>query len=249
MRNGDLQTFCSVVSIRSEGFSSRFLMEWVPAFFDFVGCVSSSSSFLSRLSLLPLPCNSSATWTNRFLSMWCGESADPGYDVIWALATLDVIDPATEERAVRVSAKHIYRKGLTLCTCHTQIHRHFFLWMLFILVVEKSQQKYLSEFKFSQHEQECLLTFSLNTWCVRVTLVVSIVGALVSREDRLAVWTIPCSCIVWAIGVKQELWDVGPSVDDQVVSLSDDGTTIIIDFFSFLFFLPPFNLSHSPLAF
>jgi hypothetical protein len=28
----------------------------------------------------------------------------------------------------------------------------------------------------------------------------------------------------------------GPSVDDQAVSLSDDGTTIIIDFFSFLFF-------------
>ena len=28
-----------------------------------------------------------------------------------------------------------------------------------------------------------------------------------------------------------------PSVDDQAVSLSDDGTTIIIDFFSFLFFL------------
>ena len=25
----------------------------------------------------------------------------------------------------------------------------------------------------------------------------------------------------------------GPSVDDQAVSLSDDGTTIIIDFFSF----------------
>ena len=40
----------------------------------------------------------------------------------------------------------------------------------------------------------------------------------------------------------------GPSVDDQAVSLSDDGTTIIIDFFSFLF-LPPFNSSHSPLAF
>ena len=31
-----------------------------------------------------------------------------------------------------------------------------------------------------------------------------------------------------------------PSVDDQAVSVSDDGTTIIIDFFSFfLFFLPP----------
>ena len=29
----------------------------------------------------------------------------------------------------------------------------------------------------------------------------------------------------------------GPSVDDQAVSLSDDGTTIIIDFFSFLFSL------------
>ena len=29
---------------------------------------------------------------------------------------------------------------------------------------------------------------------------------------------------------------IGPSVDDQAVSLSDDGTTIIIDFFSFLFF-------------
>ena len=28
----------------------------------------------------------------------------------------------------------------------------------------------------------------------------------------------------------------GPSVDDQAVSLSDDGTTIIIDFFSFRFF-------------
>ena len=50
---------------------------------------------------------------------------------------------------------------------------------------------------------------------------------------------------------------IGPSVDDQAVSLSDDGTTIIIDFslsllflFSlFSFFLPPFNSSHSPLAF
>ena len=32
--------------------------------------------------------------------------------------------------------------------------------------------------------------------------------------------------------------NIGPSVDDQAVSLSDDGTTIIIDFFSsFLFFL------------
>ena len=45
----------------------------------------------------------------------------------------------------------------------------------------------------------------------------------------------------------------GPSVDDQAVSLSDDGTTIIIDFLSLfffsLFFLPPFNSSHSPLAF
>ena len=29
--------------------------------------------------------------------------------------------------------------------------------------------------------------------------------------------------------------EIGPSVDDQAVSLSDDGTTIIIDFFSFLF--------------
>ena len=29
---------------------------------------------------------------------------------------------------------------------------------------------------------------------------------------------------------------IGPSVDDQAVSLSDDGTTIIINFFSFLFF-------------
>ena len=27
-------------------------------------------------------------------------------------------------------------------------------------------------------------------------------------------------------------YDIGPSVDDQAVSLSDDGTTIIIDFFS-----------------
>ena len=44
---------------------------------------------------------------------------------------------------------------------------------------------------------------------------------------------------------------VGPSVDDQAVSLSDDGTTIIIDFFSSfsLLLLPPFNSSHSPLAF
>ena len=31
----------------------------------------------------------------------------------------------------------------------------------------------------------------------------------------------------------------GPSVDDQVVSLSDDGTTIIIDFFSLFFLLLP----------
>ena len=35
-----------------------------------------------------------------------------------------------------------------------------------------------------------------------------------------------------------DLWsllfnNIGPSVDDQAVSLSDDGTTIIIDFFSF----------------
>ena len=29
---------------------------------------------------------------------------------------------------------------------------------------------------------------------------------------------------------------IGPSVEDQAVSLSDDGTTIIIDFFSFLFY-------------
>jgi hypothetical protein len=47
--------------------------------------------------------------------------------------------------------------------------------------------------------------------------------------------------------------NLGPSVDDQAVSLSDDGTTIIIDFFSLFFlssfFLPPFNSSHSPLAF
>ena len=28
------------------------------------------------------------------------------------------------------------------------------------------------------------------------------------------------------------VFTVGPSVDDQAVSLSDDGTTIIIDFFS-----------------
>ena len=51
---------------------------------------------------------------------------------------------------------------------------------------------------------------------------------------------------------EKYLGDIGPSVDDQAVSLSDDGTTIIIDFFSFLFFslfLPPFNSSHSPLAF
>ena len=41
----------------------------------------------------------------------------------------------------------------------------------------------------------------------------------------------------------------GPSVDDQAVSLSDDGTTIIIDFFSSFSLLPPFNSSHSPLAF
>ena len=47
----------------------------------------------------------------------------------------------------------------------------------------------------------------------------------------------------------REIFIVGPSVDDQAVSLSDDGTTKIIDFFSFLFFLPPFNSSHSPLAF
>ena len=30
--------------------------------------------------------------------------------------------------------------------------------------------------------------------------------------------------------------EIGPSVDDQAVSLSDDGTTIIIDFFSLFFF-------------
>ena len=35
---------------------------------------------------------------------------------------------------------------------------------------------------------------------------------------------------------------IGPSVDDQAVSLSDDGTTIIIDFFS-LFFLSFFLFS------
>ena len=29
-----------------------------------------------------------------------------------------------------------------------------------------------------------------------------------------------------------EMLDFGPSVDDQAVSLSDDGTTIIIDFWS-----------------
>ena len=36
---------------------------------------------------------------------------------------------------------------------------------------------------------------------------------------------------------------IGPSIDDQAVSLSDDGTTIIIDFFSFLFSLFSFFLS------
>ena len=64
--------------------------------------------------------------------------------------------------------------------------------------------------------------------------------------------------VVWYTSVKllQLLLDlltqfIGPSVDDQAVSLSDDGTTIIIDFFSFslFLFLPPFNSSHSPLAF
>ena len=39
----------------------------------------------------------------------------------------------------------------------------------------------------------------------------------------------------------------GPSVDDQAVSLSDDGTTIIIDFFSFLF-LPPLLKSQKGLS-
>ena len=42
---------------------------------------------------------------------------------------------------------------------------------------------------------------------------------------------------------------VGPSVDDQAVSLSDNGTTIIIDFFSFLFFfLPPLLKSQKGLS-
>ena len=52
--------------------------------------------------------------------------------------------------------------------------------------------------------------------------------------------------------VSEILKTIGPSVDEQAVSLSDDGTTIIIDFFSFsllFLFLPPFNSSHSPLAF
>ena len=38
----------------------------------------------------------------------------------------------------------------------------------------------------------------------------------------------------------------GPSVDDQAVSLSDDGTTIIIDFFSFLFLFSFLFFSLSP---
>ena len=60
------------------------------------------------------------------------------------------------------------------------------------------------------------------------------------------------SCLKDADGARtrSDQFNIGPSVDDQAVSLSDDGTTIIIDFFSFLFsLLPPFNSSHSPLAF
>ena len=37
----------------------------------------------------------------------------------------------------------------------------------------------------------------------------------------------------------------GPSVDDQAVSLSDDGTTIIIDFFSLFFLSFLFFYRHS----
>ena len=63
-------------------------------------------------------------------------------------------------------------------------------------------------------------------------------------------------CMLQAYVVATISGIIGPSVDDQAVSLSDDGTTIIIDFFSFslsfflsFLFLPPFNSSHSPLAF
>ena len=38
-----------------------------------------------------------------------------------------------------------------------------------------------------------------------------------------------------AAGINEGGHYFGPSVDDQAVSLSDDGTTIIIDFFSFFF--------------
>ena len=45
------------------------------------------------------------------------------------------------------------------------------------------------------------------------------------------------------IAMRGLKWDCfGPSVDDQAVRLSDDGTTIIIDFFSFFSLLSPPSL-------
>ena len=47
------------------------------------------------------------------------------------------------------------------------------------------------------------------------------------------------------LGVLEAREKIGPSVDDQAVSLSDDGTTIIIDFFSLFFLSFLFFYRHS----
>ena len=79
--------------------------------------------------------------------------------------------------------------------------------------------------------------YSLISHIVRVDFGPSVAVQAVSRSDD-------------GTTIIIDFFSFGPSVDDQAVSLSDDGTTIIIDFFSFLFsLLPPFNSSHSPLAF
>ena len=77
------------------------------------------------------------------------------------------------------------------------------------------------------------------TYYVIFVLQVWIVGLLLSLPLILEVsvdWWLNFVCLFKSyLGLI-----IGPSIDDQAVSLSDDGTTIIIDFFSFLFF---FSLS------
>ena len=54
---------------------------------------------------------------------------------------------------------------------------------------------------------------------------------------------VACGLVLVIVWVPQLNLCIGPSVDDQAVSLSDDGTTIIIDFFSSFLFSLSFFLS------